>query len=236
MHKYEKTSSNCMKPVVLSIGGSIIVPDDVDYFFLKELKNFVLEHVGKGYRFVLMCGGGRTNSRYNLAAQRVSDVAKDDLDWIGIMATRLNAELVRAVFGNLAHSKVLTNPNTKIRTKKPVIVAAGWKPGWSTDFDAVLMGKQIGVKDIINLTNIDYVFDKDPRDHKDARPVLDMTWKEYRRLVGDKWTPRLSSPFDPIASKEAQAARMKVAIMNGKDLENLRKYLQGKSFKGTLIH
>ena len=223
-----------MEIIIISLGGSIISPDKPDYFFLREFKNFIINNLDKN-RFVIVCGGGMTNSYYNQAATRISNIKQEDLDWLGIMATRLNAELVRIVFGDLAYEKVIYDPNTKISSDKKIIVAAGWQPGCSTDYDAVLLGKQYNATEIINLTNTEYVYDKDPRKYKDAKKLFNVSWPEYRKIISSKWTPRLNTPFDPVASKEAQKSSLKVVILKGTDLINLDNYLHKKNFYGTII-
>ena len=85
------------------------------------------------------------------------------------------------------------------------------------------------------MSNIDYVFDKDPAKFSDAKPLKKITWKAMKELVGDKWTPGHNSPFDPIASKMAEEERMEVAILNGKPIDNFAKCLNGEKFKGTVI-
>ena len=223
-----------METLILSVGGSIIVPDKPDYFFLGEFKNFVIRHLNK-YKFIIMCGGGKTNSYYNTAAKRVSKISNDDLDWLGIMASRLNAELMRTIFGELAHNKVIYDLTKKISTKKKVIIGAGYKPGWSTDYDAVLIAGQFNVKKILNLTNIAYVYDKDPKKFKDVKKLFNISWKEYRKIIGRKWLPRMNVPFDPIASKEAQKLKLQVVILKGTNLKNVENYILGKDFDGTVI-
>jgi len=224
-----------MRTVILSLGGSVIVPDKPDYFFLKEFKNFIIKYLDK-YRFVIVTGGGKTNSYYNHAAQRVSNVKDEDLDWLGIMITRANAELVRVIFGDLAYDKVIYDPTEKINTDKKIIIAAGWKPGCSTDKDAVLLAENFNATEVINLTNIAYVYDKDPRHNKDAKKQYELSWRQYRKIIGNKWKPRMNTPFDPVASIQAQKLGQKVVIMKGTDLNNLDNYLSGKSFEGTVIH
>ncbi|NTV23324.1 MAG: UMP kinase [Nanoarchaeota archaeon] len=224
-----------MHTIVLSVGGSIIAPDKPDHFFLAELKNFVIKNISS-HRFVIVCGGGKTNRYYNDAASRVSNVAPENLDWLGIMATRLNAELVRVIFGDLAHSKVIIDPTKALKSAKPIIVAAGWKPGWSTDYVAVLLAKRLGAETVLNLTNMDYVYTKDPNIDSTAKRIYDITWKEYRKLISSKWSPRLSTPFDPIASKEAQKSRLRVVSLRGTNFSNLSRCLAGSSFDGTVIH
>ena len=222
-----------MKTIVLSLGGSIIAPDKPDAYFLKQFKNFVLKHVDE-YRFVIVTGGGKTNSYYNEAANRVSEVSDENLDWLGIMATRLNGELVRVIFGEIANKEVIYDPAQACEDKR-IIVAAGWKPGWSTDTDAVHLARKFGAKQIFNLTNISHVYDKNPKQHKDAKKLYKVSWDEYLKIVGEKWTPRMNSPFDPIASKEAKKTCMQVFVLKGTDLKNLKDAMQGNEFEGTLI-
>lgn len=224
-----------MHTFVLSLGGSIIVPDQVDVAFLKRFKTLIAKHVADGSRFVIVCGGGKTNSRYLMSLREITEVPDTDADWLGIMATRLNAELVRIMFGDLAHPKVLVDPTAESNAKEPVIIAAGWKPGHSTDYDAVLWAKQFKADTIVNLSNIDYAYTADPKKDPKAKKIEQATWKEFRKLVGEEWSPRLNLPFDPIASKEAEKLKLRVIIAKGTDLVNVEKILDGKEFNGTII-
>jgi uridylate kinase len=127
------------------------------------------------------------------------------------------------------------DPTEKIDFKKKILLAAGWKPGCSTDYDAVLLAENFGIKKLVNLTNIDYVYDKDPRKFKDAKKIEKISWKDFIKIVGDKWDPGLNAPFDPIASKESEKIGLEVAIINGKNLNNFEKYLNDEQFIGTII-
>ena len=158
-----------------------------------------------------------------------------DRDWIGINVSKLNAEVVKQLFSGYSYEKIITDPNKKVKTNKNIIVGAGWKPGWSTDYDAVLMAKNNKADTIINLTNIDYVYDKNPSQFSDAKPLKEIDWKSFKHIVGDKWTPGLSMPFDPKASKLAEKFKLKVAIINGKYLDRLEDFLNNKPFVGTII-
>lgn len=224
-----------MKTIVMSLGGSIIVPDQVDVNFLKRFRKLVLDFVKKGNRAVIVCGGGRTARRYGDAAQKISKVSNEELDWIGIKATYINAELVKSMFGSLAYENVVTEPNKHVTTSKKIIVGSGWKPGWSTDYDAVLLAKQFKADMVINLSNIEYVYDKDPNKYRNARKIEEMSWADFQKLVGKKYKPNASWPFDPVASELAKQWKMKVIVANGTDLGNLKGILNGGSFKGTTI-
>lgn len=222
------------KTTIISLGGSLIVPDNIDVEFLKGFKAVIEKHIKKGNKFVIICGGGKTARKYQESASEISNVSSKDMDWLGIMATRLNAHLVKTAFGSNAEEMIVHDPTQKMDFRKNIIIAAGWKPGWSTDYDAVLLAKQLKAGQIINMSNIDYVYDKDPRKFSGAIPIKSISWKDFRKMIGSKWTAGLNAPFDPVAAKEAEKLRLKVAII-GKNLENLDNCLEGKEFKGTII-
>ncbi len=220
---------------IISLGGSLIVPDEIDTGFLEKFIKFIKDRVLAGERFVLITGGGKVCRRYQKAANDLGITDIESNDWIGIHVTRLNAQFLRIILGELAHNEIIINPNEVSGVTKPVVVAAGWKPGWSTDFDAVELAKLFKAKRLVNLSNIDYVYDKDPKQFPDAKKIEQISWTEFRKIIPKKWEPGLNAPFDPIAAKEAEAIPLEVAIMNGRDIENLKNYFDGENFVGTLI-
>jgi uridylate kinase len=225
-----------LKTIVISLGGSRIVPDEnIDVEFLKKFKELSMEQINKGNRLVIVCGGGYTCRKYQEASQKVTKSTKTDKDWIGIMATRLNAELVRVMFGDSAYEKVIYNPYEKIKTDKKVIIGAGYEPGCSTDTDTVVLAKQVGAQLVINTTDVDYVYDKDPRKFSDAKKIEKISWEEFKKLVGGTFESGMHAPFDPVASKFAMKNKIAVAIVNGNNLDNLRALLDEKKFIGTVI-
>jgi uridylate kinase len=225
--------------VVISVGGSLIVPEDgIDSQFLQQLNYFIREQLArnKNRQFFLIAGGGRTTRHYQTAARNVlrHQITDDDLDWIGIHATRLNGHLLRTIFRDIAHPVIIDDYSVIRKLVEPVIVGAGWKPGWSTDYDAVLICKDYGVKTIVNLSNINKVYDKDPKIFKEAKPIDRISWDDFRKIVGNKWVPGMNIPFDPIAALKAQGLGLKVVLI-GRDFENIRKYFDGEEFIGTII-
>jgi uridylate kinase len=226
-----------MKPIILSLGGSILVPDQVDVVFVRKFRAFILDQIKKGRQFVIVVGGGRTPRRYQDAAKEVTEVLKEDLDWLGIHATRLNAHLLRTVFRDVAYQHVIKDPAQAPRVlRKPLLIAAGWKPGRSTDDVAVRLAHRLSADTVINMSNISYVYNKDPKRFKDAKPVKDMTWTELRKIVGSRWNPGLHAPFDPIASKFAQEKKINVIIIEGTRLRNVQSWIETGNGMGTRIH
>ena len=228
--------NNKPQAYILSLGGSLIAPPSgIDWRFLKKFRSLILNEIKKDKRFFIITGGGATCRIYNQAAKNITTPSTEDLDWMGIQASHLNAYLVKSIFKKLACPDIIKDPTVKAKTKKMIIVGGGWRPGWSTDFVATTIAKEYNIKTLINLSNIDYAYDKDPRKFKDAQKLTNINWKEFRKLVGDKWSPGLSTPFDPIASRQAESFKLKVIILNGKKLKNLKKCLNNEKFKGTTI-
>jgi uridylate kinase len=221
--------------IIISLGGSLIIPDQIDTGFLKEFRDLILSQTALGKKFIIITGGGKICRRYQEVAKEISTPTNDDLDWIGIASLKLNAELVRVIFGENANEKVVFHLGEKFSFEKSIIIGAAYMPGQSTDWDATLAAKNIGAKKIINLSNTDYVYETDPKLNPNAKKFEEISWAEYRALIPTEWNPGLSSPFDPIASKMAEEEGIEVIIMNGKPIDNLAKCLNGEKFLGTTI-
>lgn len=225
--------------VVMSVGGSLIVPDAIDTEFLISLKNLIERQVASTRRrFIIIAGGGKTARRYQEAAAKVTELDPEDLDWMGIHATRLNGHLLRTIFRDTAHPEMITNPDEIIDVPKdtPIIIAAGYRPGASTDLRAVQIALHRGATKVINLSNIDYVYTDDPRKNSDAQKIETITWNDFMKLIPTEWNPGLSSPFDPVAARTAAEHNLEVTIINGLNTSEIENYLENKPFIGTRIH
>lgn len=220
---------------IVSVGGSLINPGQVDTSFLKKFKILIQAETAKGNKFIMVTGGGKLCREYQEALTATHTATSQELDWIGIYATRFNAELVRCMFGKLAHPVVITNPTVKVNFREKILIGAGWKPGWSTDYDTVKLAEVYGAATIVNLSNIDSVYTKDPRKFNDAQKIESISWKDFRKIVGTKWNPGLNMPFDPIASKQAESLGLRVIIANGTNIANLKNIFANKKFIGTEI-
>lgn len=225
-----------MKPIIISLGGSIMVPGKIQTTFLRQFRELIFSQVANNKKFVIVVGGGHTTRMYQAAARDLVDVSNTDLDWLGIHATRLNAHLLRTIFKDLAYRHVMKDPRkAPKKMTNPIMIAAGWKPGWSTDYVAVRIAQQVGAEMMLNLSNITYAYDKDPNKYKDAKPLKSIQWKEFRKIVGDEWDPGLHAPFDPIASKLAQRLGMKVVITKGTNLKQVRSWIEDGKGTGTVV-
>ncbi|MEM9336947.1 MAG: UMP kinase [Patescibacteria group bacterium] len=225
--------------IVMSVGGSLIVPDQIDTTFLTHLKDLIIdETTNHGRRFIIIAGGGRTARRYINAAKEVSELTSDDMDWLGIHSTQLNGHLLRTVFRDHAYRVMVTNPDDvlDVPAEEKLVIAAGYRPGASTDLRAIQIASRVQASKVINLSDTDYVYTDNPKTNPEAEKIETITWPEFRKLIPAEWEPGLSSPFDPVAAKEAEANGMEVANINGAKLGELQKYLNNEPFVGTRIH
>ena len=223
---------------VLSVGGSIVAPDKVDVNFIKKFRQAVLDYLNEDpdRKLVFVVGGGGPARSYQKAYREIVEKPNtDSQDWIGIMATRLNGELLRGVFIDECPDPVVTNPTSVKKFGGRILVAAGWKPGFSTDNDSVLLAENLGADTVINLSNIKKVYSADPKLDPNAVPLDCISWAEMRKLVGDKWVPGVNVPFDPVATKKASELKLKVITAAGNDIENMKNILVGSDFIGTTI-
>lgn len=228
-----------METIIMSVGGSLVVPDGIDTEFLGRFRTLLEEQIhAHNRRFIIIVGGGKTARRYQDAAAASAELEPDDLDWLGIHATRLNAQLFKTVCKGLAYHVVITNPDDITRVPKdvPLIFAAGYRPGASTDLRAIQIADRVGSKKVVNLSNIDYVYTADPKKDFKAEKIEEIAWHDFRKLIPAEWDPGLSSPFDPVAAREAETLSIEVAAINGAKLEELENYLKEKPFIGTRIH
>ena len=98
-----------------------------------------------------------------------------------------------------------------------------------------LTNAKSNAKVIVNLSNIEKVYTDDPRKNPDAKPLDSISWADFRKMVGDEWTPGKNCPFDPIASKKASENKMKVICASGKNIPNIKAILNDQEYIGTTI-
>ena len=223
---------------VISLGGSIVAPEGVDEVFLSDFTTLIGELLSGDdkRRFIIVVGGGGPARAWQKAYKAVTTSPVDEqADWIGIMATRLNAQLVRAVMGDWCTQDVVYDPTQVEPLMGRVLVAAGWKPGFSTDYDAVLLAERFQADAVINLSNIEKIYTDDPKKNPNAKPIDAISWADFCSMVGDEWVPGKNVPFDPIASKHAAKMGLKVICAAGKNIPNIRKILMAEPFIGTTI-
>ena len=221
--------------IVISMGGSLVIPDQIDVAFITRMKELVRHFNDEGYQIFLVLGGGKTCRNYQAAARTFSNVTDTDLDWIGITSIRLNAELFLRIMSDIdVHPKVIERWQDAKGVDEPVVIVGAYEPGCSSDTDAIEMARVVGANRVINFSNVSHVYSEDPKQNPDAIRYDTLSWDQYRSIIPDTWTPGLSTPFDPVGARLAEESGITVAIL-GASVENLEAYLKGHDFDGTII-
>ncbi len=224
------------KVIVLSLGGSLIVPDEIDYIYLRKFKEVLKKH-SKKYKFVIVCGGGKTARRY---IKGISHVTKDLhlIGLAGISVTRMNARYMSYFFGyeqEYGSPESIKQLDSMLKNKDIVFCGAlSYKTGSTTDTQAAEIAKQYN-SSLVNLTDVDGLFAKDPKKFKDAKLISQISWREFHKIAcAIKFHPGQHFVLDQNASELIMKNKIKVIIL-GKDLNQLDNYLRSKNFKGTVI-
>ncbi len=221
---------------VISLGGSLIVPDKINTSLLKEFKRIIKKHSRK-YKFIIVCGGGSTARKYIQGAQKLG-LTEEFQSYLGISATRMNARLISYIFGNknqegIPHS--IKEVEKRIKTQN-IIFCGGleYKPKQTSDSTAAEIAKKFKAE-FINLTDIQGLYDKNPKKYKNAKFIPKISWKEFLKMANKiKYTPGQHFVLDQTAAKIIYRYKIKTYIL-GKNLKNLDKLLSNKKFKGTTI-
>jgi len=225
-----------MEPVVLSLGGSVLIKDQDDTRYIKELAKVLIE-VSANRKLYVVTGGGRI-ARFFINSGRELGADETSLDEMGIEVTRLNARLLMIALGEHATHIPPKSYDEAVNAAKthPIVVMGGVSPGITTDAVSALLAERAKAKWLVNATSVDGAYTADPKKDLTAKRIPKMTYKDLVVLVGG--TPLGAGPnivFDPTGAKVVERSKISLAIVDGRDLQNLRNALEGKQFKGTLV-
>ena len=223
--------------IVLSLGGSLIIPNEIDLNFLKKFKKIIKKN-NKKYKFLIVCGGGSIARKY-IYALRKEKVNEKLQNFSGISATRMNARFMTYFFNKDANYGI---PHTKRTLKKYLrkndfvfIGALEYKPNQTSDSTAANLAKEFKTI-FINLTNVCGLYDKNPKENKNAKFIPKISWKEFYKLANaSKYEPGQHFVLDQTASEIILESKISTYIL-GPDINQLDLVLKNKKFKGTLIN
>lgn len=224
------------KVIVLSLGGSLIVPNEINLKYLQEFKK-VLINYSKKYKFVVVCGGGSVARKYILAL-RESKIKEKLQSFAGISTTRMNARFMDYFFNiNPDRGVPHTMRSLKKEVNKKDIVFCGaleYKPDQTSDSTAALISKKFRTI-FINLTNVKGLYTKNPNENKDAKLIHSISWLDFDNMINKiKFKPGQHFVLDQKASKIIMKYKIKTYIL-GNNLRELSNLLRNKKFIGTEI-
>lgn len=229
------------KEYAISVGGSILIPEmEVRAPYIRQFTALMKNRVDHDHqRTAIVTGGGGPTRIYQQGLRELGITDPHILDTVGIRPTHDNAVLLTYALNHVGvRTQYLSTLHNPIDRSFDAWVTGGTIPGQTTDAVLVDWSQKLGIQTLINATNKSYVYDVTPEGFlNNTRPIRDLTWKEYFKLLGDRThQPGESLPFGFTASQKAANLGLTVVILNGNNLENLRYVFEGKPFEGTTIH
>jgi uridylate kinase len=226
-----------MKKLVISLGGSVIVPDEINIDFLEQFKKTLRKYY-KDYRFVVVCGGGAIARKY-IEILKKDHKKREELDLAGIRATRMNSLVMMQFFGKEESNDFLPMDMKDVENalKKNKVVFCGalrYSPQSTSDSTASKLAAHLKTN-FINITNVNGFYDKDPNKYKNAKLISRIDFASFEKIAHKmKSQPGQHFVLDQNASTLIKENKIKTYII-GKDLKQLENVLKEKEFKGTLV-
>jgi uridylate kinase len=224
-------------PVVLSMGGSVLFGESTSEEFLKRIAD-LLREVGEAIPLAVTVGGGKTAREYIRLGRRAG-LSEIELDELGIDVTRIHARLLASLVGPPAPSQpptTLVAAVHELLRGSPVILG-GTEPGHTTDGVAAMLAVRLRASRMVNATRVDGLYEQDPASHPDAKRIDRMDWAQFHGVVQRSARREAGQEFlfDSLGADSLARARIPLAIVNGRDLENLREALLGRPYHGTHV-
>lgn len=224
-----------MKKVVISLGGSILIPALEDHTIREYVP--VLKKISQQHRLFVVVGGGGEARRY-IRAMRDLGIDEGTADEIGILITRLNATMLIAALGEDAYPKVAEShaEAKKFAESGKIVVMGGITPGQTTDAVAAVLAERVGAAVFINLTSVDGIYSADPRKVPDAVRFDAMTPKKLLETVSSTALGAGSNNvLDIVAARVVERSRIPLVVLDGRDPENLLNAILKGKYRGTVV-
>lgn len=226
------------KVVVISLGGSLIVPKEVDSEILRKFKKILLKNKGR-YKFVIVCGGGNIARIYirGLDKERIKKKANFQ-SLLGISITRTNARFLTYFFGKDANQGIphdMKQVKNLLKFNNMVFCGAlRYEKKQTSDSTSAKLANYFNA-DFINLTNVSGLYDKDPKKFMSARFIPEISHKEFLKIAKTiEFKPGQHFVLDQKAARIIKKHKITTYIL-GPELKNLDYLLNRKHFVGTVI-
>lgn len=225
-----------MDNVVISIGGSVLVPNEEDADYMKKLAS-MLKEISATHKLFVVTGGGRI-ARYYILFGRALNADERYLDELGIEVTRLNARLLIKALGDQAYPKPAEDIDEaeEAGNTYKIVVMGGTAPGHTTDAVSAMLAEKVGAVRLVNATNVDSVYDSDPKKNENAKKFDRMSYEQLKGVSSEKH--ERAGPtviFDPKGADIINKAKIPLYVCHGRNLEALKNAILGKEFNGTIV-
>ncbi|MHC1598750.1 MAG: UMP kinase [Candidatus Methanofastidiosia archaeon] len=222
--------------IVIKYGGSLLFKNgDIEIQRIDEVCSVIRTLVDGGNDVGLVIGGGATARKYISSLSQ--DYPEASKDYVAVLATRLNAMLFISRLDDICCPYPPTNYEEIVAciAANKIIISGGMQPGQSTNAVATLLCEAMGATHLVNASNVDYVYDKDPQKYKDAKPQMELTYAQLQKIISSSGAGAGQyEMFDTVAAKNLARSKITLNFVNGSDPKNILKLLSGEK-KGTIV-
>lgn len=219
--------------VVLKLTGKVFSEEYITT--LKTIANTIKFMHEKGYRVVVVTGGGKLAREY-ISLGRKLGLNNSRLDVIGIETSRINALILASLLGDSCYAPIPRNIDEFMRawSSNRIVVLGGLQPAQSTNAVAAIIAELISADLLINATVVDGVYDKDPSKYADAKLLSEVSIEELEKMLSQEFLPGHYELIDPLALNIIRRSRINIVFTNAFKPENIAKILKGERV-GTWI-
>lgn len=208
--------------VVLSIGGSVLVPE-VAAAPVREHVSAIEQLVDADITLGVVVGGGPIARQY-IEAARDLDANEIQLDELGVATTRLNARLLIAGLGDLAAPAVATSYEaaSEAMRRGDIPVMGGVAAGQTTDAVSAALAESVNADLLVYATSVSGVFSADPQEDATAERYDRLSARELVDVIADiEMRAGSSSPVDLLAAKLIERSEMRTIVLDGTEPANI---------------
>jgi uridylate kinase len=227
-----------MKKIVIKFGGSVLYKENMslNIDLIQRIVKVINELHEKGHKVAIVVGGGKL-ARVIIQASDVLGHVTTFKDILAVESTRIHALLVIASLKDKAYLLVPRSFEEigKALSSGKIVVSGGLQPGQSTSAVSALLAEYWGADMLINLTNVDKVYDKDPNKFEDAKPIDKMTSEELTKIISrQEEEPGKYDLFDIVGCEILNRSKIKLVFAAGSHPENILKAVKGEPV-GTIV-
>lgn len=221
--------------VVLSIGGSVLVPD-LDAGRVREYAAAISD-LAEDHEVGVVVGGGAVAREY-IATARELGANEIELDRLGIATTRLNARLLIAALGDRAAKTPPRGYADAVEAMRggEIPVMGGTHPAHTTDAVSAALAEDAGADLLVYATSVAGVYSDDPAEHPGAERYRELAARDLVGVIADlEMAAGANAPVDLLAAKIIQRAGLSAIVMDGGDPGAVVRAVREGEFEGTRI-
>ncbi|MFX0077828.1 MAG: UMP kinase [Candidatus Hermodarchaeota archaeon] len=224
--------------LVIKIGGSLLFDEDEQFDITRYqgFANAIRQIKELGHNIVLVIGGG-VLAKSLVKKGKLLGANRDTLDQLGIAATWVCAQLMIATLRDVAYPTPIMSEEqlANLQGDERLLILGGLRPGQSTNAVAAQVAELTNSKILLNVTDVEGVYDSDPKEFTQAKLLSEITIDQLRKII----TPLESQPgtyplFDNTALDIIQRAQIEVWFVNGTTPENIVQAIEKRKI-GTRV-